>query len=93
MNKKITVELTHNEYELLRLATFALEKDRKESIMDERTKIQNGKHFDGALWDRYRQIDQEVYFDIMAFRTKLIEAASGQFDYDEPTKYDNELSK
>jgi hypothetical protein len=93
MEKTITLTLTHNEYELLRLATFALEKDKKESIMEERTKIKTGKHFDGALWDRYREIDQEVYFDIMAFRTKLIEVASGNFDYDESTKYDNELSK
>jgi hypothetical protein len=93
MEKTITLELTHNDYELLRLATFALEKDRKENILTEREKIQNGKHFDGELWDRYRQIDQDVYFDIMAFRSKLIESASGQFDYDQLTKYDNQFSK
>ena len=70
-----------------------LEKDRKESILNERVKMQNGKHFDGELWDRYRQIDQDVYFDIMAFRSKLIEASSGNFDYDALTKYDNQFSK
>lgn len=93
MEKTITLTLNHNEYELLRLATFALEKDKKESILKERQKIEAGKHFDGALWDRYRQIDQEAYFDIMAFRTKLIELSSGVFNYDDQTKYDNELSK
>lgn len=93
MEKTITLELTHNEYELLRLATFALERDKKESILNERVKIQHGKHFDGELWDRYRQIDQDVYFDIMAFRSKLIDASSGNFDYESLTKYDNQFSK
>ena len=86
--KKVTVELTIEQLDLVRQATWALEEKLGNEIIKYNRDV--SEHGHSAFEVRDNEISKEMYFDSKALRTFVIGVASKSSTYDEGEAYRKE---
>jgi len=86
--KKVTVELTLEQLDLIRRATWALEEKLGDEIVEYNKDV--SEHGHSAFLVRNNEISKDMYFDSKALRTFIIKANSKSSTYDESEAYRKE---
>ena len=90
-NKKITaqVELTLEELDLIRRATWALESHLEEEIKEHNQAEDDDYQKTKAFWIRNNERNQNLYFDSKDLREKIVGAVGDMRTYDERKAYED----
>ena len=86
--KTVTLNLTVEELDLIRHATWSLE-SKIEKDIEEFNNDSDWKQTDD-YYIRRNNIQKTMYFDSIALRNKVIEANSDSYPYDERNAYEKE---
>tara|TARA_R100000315_G_C5095073_1_gene54571 strand:+ start:193 stop:516 length:324 start_codon:yes stop_codon:yes gene_type:complete len=86
--KTVTLNLTVEELDLIRHATWSLE-SKIEKDIEEFNNDSDWKQTDD-YYIRRNNIQKTMYFDSIALRNKVIEANSDSYTYDERNAYEKE---
>ena len=86
--KKVIVELTLEQLDLIRQATWALEEKLSEEIVEYNKDVSEQGY--SAYFVNKNEISKEMYFDSKALRTFVIGVASKSSTYDEAEAYRKE---
>ena len=88
--KTVTLNLTVEELDLIRHATWSLESKLEKEIEE----YNSAKDDDYKKTDNYyikkNAINKDMYFDSIAMRSKVIKANSNSYTYDERNAYEKE---
>jgi len=86
--KTVTLNLTVEELDLIRHATWSLESKIEKDIEE----FNNGSDWkqEDDYYIRNNVINKDMYFDSIALRDKVIKANSDSYTYDERDAYDKE---
>ena len=86
--KKVIVELTLEQLDLIRHATWSLEEKLGNEIVEYNKDV--SEHGHSAYFVCQNEISKEMYFDSKALRTFIIKANSKSSTYDESEAYRKE---
>ena len=76
-NKTVSLTLTVEELDLIRHATWSLEKEIENDM--EEWNSENNYQKEDSYWVRKNDIQKNMYFDSKALRSKIIDAKSDSF--------------
>ena len=86
----IEITLTLEELDLIRHATWSLNKTTSLDICEHNSKEEEDYHKTSAYFIRANEINKDLYFDSKTLRTKIIKAASDGWTHEAKEAYEKE---